>query len=209
MAHPELASRTFTLTSQLREATASIREDRELLAGRVSWLDYRLFLARMYGFHAVIERALASVPRLGSVVPDAGLRNHKASLLAADLVALGVDRSQLAQLPRAQLPAGLPLTLPEALGWTYVLESSTLLGKPLIRHLTRQLPREIPGASAYLRCYGEEVLERWRQLGDALDGFEHADRDGDRVIAAACEGYLQLRSWMHPVTQSRPSRIHA
>ena len=209
MAHPELASRSFPLTSQLREATASLREDRELLAGRVTWLDYRLFLARMYGFHSVIERALVAVPRLASVIPDAGLRNHKASLLAADLVSLGVDRHQLAQLPRMPFPAALPLALPEALGWTYVVESSTLVGKQLIRHLTRQLPQEILAASAYLRCYGDEVAERWRQLGDALDGFEHADRDGDRVTAAACEGYLQLRSWMHPVLQPVPSRIHA
>ena len=47
--------------AQLREATAMVREDRERLAGRVSWLDYRMYLARMYGFHGAIERALVSV----------------------------------------------------------------------------------------------------------------------------------------------------
>lgn len=207
MAHPTVASRPPSLTVQLREATSAIREDRDLLAGRVSWLDYRMYLARMYGFHAAIERALASVRLLASVIPDASLRNHKASLLAADLVALGVERHHLAQVPRMPFAGTLPLA--EALGWSYVLESLTLGGKQLARHLSRQLPSEILGASAYLGCYGDEAPERWRQVAAAIDGFEHAERDADRVITAAREGFLQLRSWLHPVLPSRPSRIHA
>lgn len=206
MAHSLAASR-FSLFAQLREATAAVREDRELFAGRVSWLDYRMYLARMYGFHTAIERALASVRQLAAVIPDAALRNHKAALLAADLVALGVERHDLLLVPR--MPFAGALTLPDALGWTYVVESWTLGGKQLARHLARQLPAEISGASAYLGCYGDEVPERWRQLGAALDSFEHAERDGDRVITTAREGFLQLRSWVQPVLQPRPSRIHA
>jgi heme oxygenase len=207
MAHPSMAGRPASLTAQLREATSVMREDRELLAGRVSWLDYRLYLARMYGFHAAIERALGTAKQLPKVIADAGLRNHKASLLAADLVALGVERRDLVMLPR--MPFAGSLALPEALGWTYVVEALTLGGKQLLRHLSRQLPDEIVGSSAYLSCYGDEVQERWRQLSVALDAFEHADRDGHRVIAAARDGFLQLRSWVHSVLQQRPSRIHA
>jgi len=184
-----------------------VREDRELLAGRVSWMDYRLFLARMYGFHAAIERALASARQLASVVPDAGLRNHKAALLAHDLVALGVERRDLLQLPR--MPFAGSLALPEALGWQYVVETLTLNGKQLVRHLTRQLPAEVPRASAYLGCYGEEVTERFRQVCQAIDAFEPSERDADRIVATASEGFVQLRAWINPVVQPRPSRIHA
>jgi heme oxygenase len=191
------------LMGQLRDATAVVRDDRELLAGRVSWLDYRMYLVRMYGFHAAIERALMASPQLATVVVDAGLRNHKAALLAADLVALGVQRRDLAQVPRMAFAGAL--ALPEALGWTYVVESAALGGKQLARHLARQLPAEIQSGSAYLGCYGDEAPERWRQLG----GFEHADRDGDRVIAAARDGFLQLRAWVRPALQPRSTRIHA
>ena len=52
MAHLSIAGCPTSLTVQLREATGVLREDREILAGRVSWLDYRLYLARMYGFYA-------------------------------------------------------------------------------------------------------------------------------------------------------------
>ena len=202
---PDVAARQLSLMAQLRDATAVLRDDRELLSGRVTWLDYRLYLALMYGFHATVERTLASTRQLAKVVPDAGLRNHKAALLAADLVALGVERRALQQLPRMPFPGAV--LLPEALGWTYVVEALTLGGKQLTRRLARQLPAELGPASAYLGCYGDEAPERWRQIGAALDTFEHADRDGDRVIAAARDGFLRLRTWMHPVL--RPSRIHA
>jgi heme oxygenase len=195
------------LVAQLRDATAMVREDREALAGRVSWLDYRMYLVRMYGFHATTERALMASPQLATVVADAGLRNHKTALLAADLVALGVQRRDLADVPR--MPFAGALALPEALGWTYVVESATLSGKQLARHLARQLPGEIQCASAYLGCYGDEAPERWRQLGIALDGFVAATRDGDRVIAAAHDGFLRLRAWVRPALQPRSSRIHA
>src|ERR1041384_5801707 len=109
MPHPTVATRTTTLTARLREGTASVRDDREILAGRVSWLDYRLYLLRMYGFYASIERALGTSRQLAEVVSDAPLRNHKAALVAHDLVALGVDRRELAEIPRMMFTAQLAL----------------------------------------------------------------------------------------------------
>ena len=205
MLHSTVAVRAPSSMGRLRDATAAVREDREMLGGRLSWLDYRLYLFRMYGFYAAVERTLNASRPLAKVIPDAGLRNHKAALLAADLIALGVERRDLVQLPR--MPFAGALALPEALGWTYVVESLTVGGKQLARRLARQLPHEIQTASAYLGCYGDEAAERWREIGDALDSFAHADRDGDRVIAAARDGFGRLRGWLS--TSAQPTRIHA
>jgi heme oxygenase len=205
MAVVSFASR-MSLSGQLRDITAPVR-DGEPLAGRVTAADYRVYLLRLYGFHVTLERALTASRGLASVVADAALRNHKAALLAHDLVALGLDRRALLQAPRLALAAAL--ALPEALGWTYVVEHGVLGGKPLARRLARQLPVEIQTASAYLRCYGEEAPERWRELGEAIDGFEHAERDGDRVIAAAIDGFQQLRAWLQPAAPARSARLHA
>jgi heme oxygenase len=207
MLQATVATRTPSLMGRLRDATAGVRDHRELLTGRVTWLDYRMYLFKMYGFYAAVERALTASRQLATVVPDAGLRNHKAALLAADLVALGVERRDLLRLPRMAF-AG-QLALPEAVGWTYVLESLTVGGKPLARRLARQLPREIQTASAYLGCYGDEAAERWREVGDALDGWAQTDRDIDRVVEAARDGFGQLRSWVSPAVQPRSTRIHA
>jgi len=212
MFHPPLATRTPvspfpTLTSRLRDATATLRDDRELLTGRVTGQEYRTYLLRMYGFHANVERALKSCRPLAGVIADAPLRNHKSALIAHDLVALGVDRVDLIAAPRMGFPGAL--ALPEALGWTYAVEAIALGGKQLARHLARHLPAEVNRSSAYLNCYGGEAQERWRALGEAIDGFEHAVRDGDRVVCAAREGFGQLRAWMRPALQAQPSRILA
>jgi heme oxygenase len=213
MFQPPMASRTPTLpsfptlTSQLRDATATLRDDRELLAGRVTGQDYRTYLLRMYGFHANVERALKSCRPLAGVIADAPLRNHKSALIAHDLVALGVDRADLIAAPRMGFPGALALA--EALGWTYAVEAIALGGKQLARHLARHLPAEVSRASAYLGCYGSEAQERWRELGEAIDSFEHAVRDSDRVVRAARDGFLQLRAWVRPSLPATPSRIHA
>jgi heme oxygenase len=205
MAHPSLASHTPTLMAQLRDATAAVREP---LGRRVSWrVDYRRYLLRMYGFHAGLERALMSSRPLATVVTDAALRNHKAALLAHDLVVLGVAPRELAELPRLTCPAQLALA--EALGWTYVVESLTLGGKQLAHQLARRIPAEIQRASAYLRCYGDEVPERWRALGVAFDGSAQAQAEGDRVIAAAHDGFLELGAWLRPALPPQATRIHA
>jgi heme oxygenase len=212
---PELVSRTPTLMAQLNAATAAL-QDHGLLSGRVSWLDYRLYLLRLYGFHATVEAALAAFRPLTTVIADARLRNHKAALLAHDLVALGVDRRDLAQAPRLRFVA--PRALPEALGWTYAVESATVRGKLTARRLARHLPDEIQRASAYLGCYGDEAPTRWRELGEALDAFglpavpddlERADRACAQVIDAARDGLMQLRRWVGPVLQPRTSQRHA
>ncbi|HEY6177132.1 MAG TPA: biliverdin-producing heme oxygenase [Kofleriaceae bacterium] len=219
----EAISRSSSLMARLNAATTSLHDDRELFAGRVSWLDYRLYLVRLYGFHAAVEAALTAFRPLATVVADAALRNHKTALLAADLVALGMDRRDLAQVPR--MVFAVPRALPEALGWTYVVESATLRGKLLARRLARQLPDEIQRASAYLGCYGDEAVTRWRELGDAIDAFAlrleaQAERaaergasatelDCARVIEAARDGAIQLRCWVGPVLQPRTTRRHA
>lgn len=206
MLHPTVDVRAPSSMARLRDATAAVREDRELLAGRISWLDYRLYLFRLYGFYAAVERALIATRPLANVIPDASLRNHKAALLAADLVALGVERRDLVQLPRMAFAGAL--ALPEALGWTYVVESLTVGGKQLARRLARQLPHEIQTASAYLACYGDEAAERWREIGDALDGFPQAEPEIDRMIEAARDGFVRLGGWVSP-SLPRSTRIHA
>lgn len=207
MVSAAVAPRLPSLMMRLRDATATVREDRELLSGRVSATDYQGFLLRMYGFYAAVERALTGTRPLRAVVKDAGLRNHKSALLAADLVALGMDRWSLNGTPRMAFAGALPLA--DALGWTYVLESFTMTNKQVARRLVRQLPGQMALASAYLGCYGDEAPERWRELGDALDACELSPRDSDRAVESAREGFARLTSWLRPALPAKPSRIHA
>jgi heme oxygenase len=204
--------------ARLRAETGMLQDriERELAAfgASASWLDYRLYLCRMYGFLAPIERTLADSPDLAQVIEDAGARNTKAALLAHDLASLGVDRGHLGQIPRIAAP-GLE-ELPEALGWMYVVESSTLDGEALARHLSPRLLTELDGASAYLHCYGREVHARWRDFTAALDAYaDRADADAcDRLVLAATDCLIRLHRWLaasssSALSQVRASRIHA
>lgn len=184
------------LRAETTELHRCVESELDLLDGRTSWLDYRLFLFRMYGFHLPVERALAATPRLATVIGDAALRNNKVPLLAHDLVALGVERRDLHQLPQIAVPA---LDDPsDALGWMYVVEHATLDNKTLLNHLAARLPLEIESASAYLACYGDEVAVRWREFGAALDSFAARGGDCDRVISSASECFCRLHRWLRP-----------
>jgi heme oxygenase len=191
------------------------RVERELATfGDVaSWLDYRLYLCRMYGFLAPIERALGETPVLAAAIHDADLRNHKAALLADDLAALGVERTHLGQIPQISVP--VLDELPEAVGWMYVVEASTLDGAELARHLALRLPSELDCAASYLRCYGDLVHARWRDFSAAVDAYVDAANVGacDRVVLAATDCLIRLHRWLTPsssaTSQIRGGRVHA
>lgn len=193
----ESSSGTFArLLASTRELRRQVEAEIQLLGTRTSWLDYRLYLFRMYGFHAAVERGLGLTVGLAGVIPDAGMRNNKLALLAADLVALGVERRDLAQLPRMPIPSLHELR--RALGWMFVVEGSTLHGRSVIDHLADVLPLEMETASAYLSCYGTEVEARWVRFGAAVDAYA-ADRPeiADAILEGATDCLVRLQRWLH------------
>ncbi len=201
------ASTMARLRDETSELLRLVESELDLFGPSMSWLDYRLYLFRMYGFHATAERSLAARRELASVIGDAALRNHKVALISHDLVALGVERRDLAQLPRITAPA--LAGLPEAVGWMYVLEAATLHGKRLARHLAPQLPLEIERASGYLNCYGAEVVARWQAFGRAVDAYATDADTEDRVVIAARDCYLRLHRWLRPSTAAKPTSLRA
>lgn len=181
------------------------RLERELaaLGASATGLDYQDYLCRMYGFLAPVERALGATPGMSGVIGDADRRNRKASLIALDLASLGVDRAHLAQLPRASAP--LLDELPESLGWMYVVEAGTLDGESLARQLALRLPAELSRASAFLRCYGDDVAARWRAFGAGLDAYVARAEAGvsERVVLAATECLIRLHRWLAVASPSQ------
>ena len=202
--------------ARLRAETGMLqrRVERELagFGDAASWLDYRLYLCRMYGFLVPIEAALGETPGLAEAVPDAGVRNHKVALLAHDLLSLGVEQRHLGQIPRIAVP---PLgELPEALGWMYVVESATLDADELARHLAARLPAELEHAAAYLRCYGGELHARWCDFGAAMEAYVGVADAGtcDRIVLAATDCLFRFHRWLAPsswVSHTRAGRVVA
>lgn len=166
--------------------------DDERLSGlRITTIHgYRSMLARIYGFEAPIEAALARIPTLE---PAFRAERAKVSLLEQDLGTLGFDGDAIASLPRL---ASVNLrTLPQALGWLFVIERQTLLAGQLRRHLQRTLGPIAELASRYLSAYGDTPGARFRVLGDAL-GEAAKVYSAASIVAAANEAFRAQRQWI-------------
>jgi heme oxygenase len=178
--------------TRVHHAEADADVDRYLFGTATTRGDYRVYLARLYGFVMPLEAALGSVPGLGEMVDIAD--RAKAPALLHDLVNLGTTLEELAELPQC-------LSIPvhrgpaSALGWMYVVERPMLATSVLRRHLATRLPQEMAFASAYLQLYSGSLGARWRDLGIAMERVAQTQAIADRIVAAANDAFRTLARW--------------
>lgn len=196
MTHPvldELRAATRPLHAALEDAVGVMRPGLTLSG-------YRDYLARLLGFHAPLEEALASAPG----APGVDLRDlSRAPLLAADLAALGVAPAALAALPRC---AALPslATAGRVLGVAYVIVGSALGGAFVLRHVAAALP-EAAHAVRALRPYGDgpATAARWRALAATLEGAG-ATLGAAELVRGAVDTFSALHAWFAPGAAAAP-----
>lgn len=164
---------------------------------------YMLYLMRLYGFEAPLESTLLMTPTLDLMV---NLKERsRASLIAKDLLALGVRPAVVADLTTC-------LSIPtfrgaaEALGWMYVVERATLAHSVIRHHLFTKLPAEMTRASSYLHSYSGVVGQRWRKFGVILDNVSRHPAIADRIVASANEAFRCQRRWLQTEQQSTVAR---
>lgn len=168
---------------------ASADEDRLALLDVATVDRYRAFLARIHGFESVVEEALG---RMHGLDRDLLAPRLKTKLLRADLAALGASTDEIVRLPRC---SNVHLrSVPQAMGWLFVLERHTLLAGVIVRQLERRLGDQVRGATGYLNAYGQEPGRRLRALGDALGACARG-YSATAIVAAANECFRVQRQW--------------
>ncbi len=178
--------------TQVHHADADSDVDRYLFCDGVSSIEYRTYLARVYGFLAPLEAALAMAPDIEQIIDVRG--RAKAALVAHDLLALGLTMTEVNELPQC-------LSIPTfrgpaaALGWMYVAERPLLASAVIRGHLSTYLPNEMAAASAYLMCYAGQVGGMWRGLGEAIDRVASTSVIADRIIVAAHDAFRAQHRW--------------
>lgn len=191
------------LVDQLQEETKSLHADVDdetlQLLGQVSAADYWAFLSRTYGFVFPVERSLATTVGLERLIDVRRFRKHE--LLRQDLLSFGMTPEQIEHLRQATVPVFE--SVEDALGWSYLIERSTLGHHNLFRHLGALLPGDVAFTSSYLKCYFGSVGEMWRGFGRALDLLP--ERSAPRVIDAAKLAFTTYRIWRHHQERDRPS----
>ena len=194
------------LRQQLKRETAGLHQRLEaqlgLLEPELSIHRYRRVLRTFYGFYAPVE---ASLVRLAAAGPPLGFPlRARSELIESDLLALGLSRRELAELPRCtDLPR---LSCPEDLaGCLYVLEGACLGGQVIAPALHQRLGVAKGSGASFFVGDAEATSARWILVLTWLDGLARAGARSEEIVASACATFLTLARWVEQQGASQPS----
>lgn len=145
---------------------------------------YARFLAAQFLFQSDVEH-LFNDPAVRAAVPDLDCRGRKQASLD-DLRDLGHDA------PAEEALASLDVKMPEALGWLYVSEGSTLGAALLLKEAQACLGLSAEFGARNLAAYPGGRAPVWRRFVAALDNDELDSSVHDAVIAGANAAYARF-----------------
>jgi heme oxygenase len=180
------------LCTETRELQAEADSELRDLAAAASAALYRRFLSRLFGFVRPLEGSLWETTHLARFLDLRRLRRHP--LLLADLEHLGATRAEIDALPRC---TSIPWfeTVPEALGWAFVIERNTMFFPSLVATLASALPDEMRTAGSYMSSYTDPGGEMWLSFTEAIDVAVEEPHHANRIVDAARAGFRHLRRW--------------
>ncbi|MCZ2499024.1 biliverdin-producing heme oxygenase [Xylophilus sp. Kf1] len=157
-------STTLSLSQRLKTETADDHERmHRLMADAAPFASrerYARFVAAQYLFQRDIEHLFAA-PAVQAAVPDLSVRGRTEASLA-DLADLG------APVPVDGIATGA-VAMPEALGWIYVSEGSTLGAAFLLQEVGAKLGLNAGFGARHLAAYPEGRMRVWKRFVAALD----------------------------------------
>ena len=194
------------LRQQLKRETAELHQRLEaqlgLLEPDLSIHRYQRVLRTLYGFYAPVEDSLV---RLTAARPPLGFPlRARCELIASDLHVLGMDRRELAGLPRCiDLP---PLSCREDLaGCLYVLEGACLGGQVIAPALHQQLGLAKGSGASFFIGDAEATSSRWILFLTWLDGLARAGARSEGIVDSACATFLTFARWVEQQGALQPS----
>ena len=173
-----------TLSSRLRTETNAQHERMHGLMAKAdpfaSREGYARFVAAQYLFQRDVE-ALFEQPGMRDLVPDLDIRGRQeASEL--DLRDLNTP------VPTGDI-ASAGVKLPEALGWLYVSEGSTLGAAFLFKEANEKLQLTAEFGARNLAAYPEGRARAWKAFVKAMDESGYSQQEQDKVVAGANAAY--------------------
>ena len=174
---PSLSQRLKTETEPQHLRMHALMEQGQPFASREN---YARFVAAQYLFQCDIEHLFAD-PAVRAAVPDLDARGREAASLA-DLEDLEV------KVPCESL-ASAGVGMPEALGWLYVSEGSTLGAAFLYKEAERHLGLSAAFGARNLAAYPDGRATVWRRFVASLDDDALSPETHDAVIDGALAAY--------------------
>ncbi|OWT80188.1 MULTISPECIES: biliverdin-producing heme oxygenase [unclassified Achromobacter] len=141
---------------------------------------YAGFVAAQYIFQRDVEH-LFDDARIQAAVPDLAVRG-RVEAAVADMQDLDKD------IPQEPLATGR-VAMPQALGWLYVSEGSTLGAAFLLKQVQQTLGLDANFGARNLAAYPEGRALVWRRFVAALDSDAISAEEHDAVLAGANAAY--------------------
>ena len=187
--------------TRLREATAQIHERLHghdglgaAASGALTRHDYRLLLARLWGFHKAFEVVLDEAARRLSL--DLNMADRaRAPMLEEDLMTLGLDAREIAQLPRCD-HIFRPFDEAAFMGALYVVEGSTLGGIQIARALSSLFGGSEGEGRKFFLGYGARHSIMWRCFLAQLDAFAGDEAREAAAVEGAVKTFADFEIWM-------------
>ena len=173
-----------SLSLRLKQETAAEHERMHQLISETkvssSKEKYAQFTLSQYFFQLEIEHHFEKEGVAG-LIPDLDIRGRSKQALA-DLNDLGIQ-------PNGQQLQSENVQLPEALGWIYVSEGSTLGAAFLFKEAQKHLGFSETFAARNLAAYPEGRAKVWKRFVQVLDetGFDQTQQD--RVVQGALDAF--------------------
>ena len=195
---------------RLRAATAQIHERLHghaglgaAASGQIGRADYRLLLARLWGFHKAFEHSAEAAAFTLGLDIDMTAR-ARAPMLEQDLATLGYGALEIARLPCCDY-LFRPGDEAECLGALYVVEGSTLGGL----HIARALGSLFDGVDGegrkFFLGYGAAHGAMWRGFLEKLDAFSGDEAREAAAVEGAVRTFADFESWMEGWRTDAPS----
>lgn len=181
----EAATTEVTLSKRLQTETGAQHQRMHGLMVRANPFadvqSYAKFVQAQYLFQRDVE-FLFSDERLKQLVPDLDIRGRQEAALQ-DLKDIGADA------PADIAIATSDVVSPEALGWLYVSEGSTLGAAFLFKEAGEKLGLTAEHGARNLAAYPEGRAKAWKSFVNALNESGLSQEEQDRVVAGANAAY--------------------
>jgi heme oxygenase len=175
-----LSTAPALLSARLKHETATLHEQMHALMEQAqpfaSRAQYVRFVAAQYHFQRDVEH-LVDDPAIQAAVPDLQVRGREAAALA--------DLADLEAAPGEAVIATGNVAMPEALGWLYVSEGSTLGAAFLLKEVKDKLGLSESFGARNLAAYAEGRAVVWRRFVGFLDQAGDSPQVQEAVLAGA------------------------
>ncbi|WP_141738480.1 biliverdin-producing heme oxygenase [Acinetobacter proteolyticus] len=172
------------LSQRLKQETAAEHERMHNLMAQADVFSskekYGQFTLSQYYFQQEIEH-LFEKEGVAGLIPDLGIRGRSQQAFD-DLQDLGIQ-------PAGQTLQSAEVKLPEALGWIYVSEGSTLGAAFLFKQAQKQLGFSETFSARNLAAYPEGRAKVWKRFVEALDEADFDQVLQDRVVQGALDAF--------------------